>query len=769
MKHVNQVLRIALAAFSRLAIRNMKISLGLILSVLLTGTSLWAETVYVPESAVNLEYDLFTGKPRMRKSAGKDTTTVFREVRDGTFTARVLPLEGEHTCYFRKVEGDAQQYYDRAAKIFHKEAQSSRQSMPAELIGLPGLITTEGMAKIAFELSQPARIYAYIDWAKFKGKPAEQQAWKLYFRDVTDKFSLYFRDFPAGAVTLELKGARFIGTGLKPLAALSRHETLVVTPDIVNQRLQVRFSNVAEEERHLTLRAVFANPETGKDHQAALQEARVQGKSELVIPIKTTGITDGIFYTVKLEATEGPEHWQATIPFGNFPPEQVNSAVEVPFPFGAYIHLYVNHDNAIEEVFYRALLYKMRRLNMNCFVPPDSSKARWFLDLAKDYGMKCIIRANEKNPESLEVGRHPQLLNYMVGDEPKIDIDLDDNIKTYKELNRRYPELLPITSNVLNEYGHGTQADPVLIWNRMKDCRFTLSGRWYGFLKSDYGLLREHDYTFRYDAVSLFNSLEGYASESKNYKAKLTDAQRAALGNVSDGNWWWLVVPTFGQDKPDTYYRIPKAPEMNALLHLALAHGARGFVGWTSTEYSFWQTVLFSFPTLAPTPHSLQEPLKQFGEYLIKAGPTLKQFTHVRIGIYQYRPLEIHAAARWLADKRFCIYVVNLDPDKAHPLEFANVILGNPKGKVKGGEQLFDEIKEVKDVITGESIPFQKYVDATSNIFLRVSLSELAPGAARLLVVSAKSPSGSFTQIDKSILERLESGRSVEKEAETPK
>ena len=746
----------------------MKYTLSL-LTALLTGTSLWAETQYVPESAVKLEYGLFTGKPRMRKSAGKDTTTVYREVRDGAFTAKVLPVEGEHTCYFRNVDGDAQQYYDRAAKIFYKEAQGSRQSMPPELIGLPGLITTEGMAEIAFELNQPARVYAYIDWAKFKGQSADQQAWKLYFRDITDKFSMYYRDFPAGVVTLELKGARFIGTGLKPLAVLSRHETLVVIPDIVNQRLLVRFNNVAAEERRLALRTVFANPETGKDDHVDVQEARVQGKSELVLPIKAPGITDGIFYTVKLAGTEGTEHWQAMILFGNFPPGQVNSAVAPPFPFGAYIHLYANRDNAIEEIFYRALFYKMRRLNMNCFVPPDSNKARWFLDLAKDYGMKGIIRANEKHPDSLEVGQHPQLLNYMVGDEPKIDIDLADDIKTYKELNRRYPKLSPITSNVLNEYGHGTQADPVLIWNRMKDCRFTLSGRWYGFLKSDYGLLREHDYTFRFDAVSLFNSLEGFASETKNYKAKLTDAQRAALGNSADGNWWWLVVPTFGQDKPDTYYRIPKAPEMNALLHLALAHGARGFVGWTSTEYSFWQTVLFSFPTLAPTTHSLQETLKQFGEYLIKAGPTLKQFTHVRIGIYQYRPLEIHAAARWLADKRFCIYVVNLDPDKAHPLEYANVILGNPKGKVKGGEQLFDEIKEVKDVITGESIPFQKHVDATSNIFLRFSLPDLAPGATRLLVVSAKSPTGSFSQIDESILERLESGGSGEKEVEIPK
>ena len=88
---------------------------------------------------------------------------------------------------------------------------------------------------------------------------------------------------------------------------------------------------------------------------------------------------------------------------------------------------------------------------------------------------------------------------------------------------------------------------------------------------------------------------------------------------------------------------------------------------------------------------------------------------------------------------------------------------------MKGAEALFDEIKEVKDIISGETVPFQKHMDATSNIFLRFSLPALAPGAARLLVVSAKTANGGFTQIDKSILERLASGGPGEKESETPK
>ena len=77
------------------------------LALLLSSAQLFGETAFVPESAVSLEYKLFKGKPRVRKEVGKDTVTVYTDVKDGDFTAKVLPVEEKYTCYFRRVDGDA--------------------------------------------------------------------------------------------------------------------------------------------------------------------------------------------------------------------------------------------------------------------------------------------------------------------------------------------------------------------------------------------------------------------------------------------------------------------------------------------------------------------------------------------------------------------------------------------------------------------------------------------------------------------------------------
>lgn len=151
---------------------------------------------------------------------------------------------------------------------------------------------------------------------------------------------------------------------------------------------------------------------------------------------------------------------------------------------------------------------------------------------------------------------HDGILAYKFGDEPKALHRVTKIARRYDAISRHYVK--PIVTALIGELMEDEDEFSSRVWNML--------GSEIKFVRF-YGLRRQYEL---YD---------WYAEKTKLDFVAWCRYMEKAHGSTP----WWFIVQAFGRAKQKShgsYWRLPTAAEMNAQLHTALAHGARGIWGF---------------------------------------------------------------------------------------------------------------------------------------------------------------------------------------------
>ena len=607
---------------------------------------------------------------------------------------------------------------------------AKRDVMPLPLVealtNYPGIIVAKDYHRdlvVVFELNKPARIYAYLDWRS--ALEAVANGWRQFHADPAARHAVYFRDFLAGRNEMKLGPGFFSGVGVSPLDRLSEAEKIV--PVYANDHGQpvLRIRSDQPAAREFTLRYAWRNPAASAP--LLLREAKLTVKpGENLVAIPADGALEGVVYWVEVTLTGGNMEWKINAPFGRFaPPPPEASVTTSSIPYGAYMKIETNDAPEFYDTLLAATFFQMRRLKMNAAVLAGAEPPMAHLDLAQRYGIRVVARLNRVGGEEQErIMKHPAVLTYMVGDEPKIGPKLEAHIAQLKGLTAKYPQFKPITCTIFDSWGTGDDADPDRIYNdHLKDFKMVRMGRLYCFQKLDYGVGKPIAYTPRQEATSIMLGLEADTSRE-----------------------WWLVPPFFGQTAgapaSAQYWRTPTGLEITNFMHLALAHRCTGLLGWgTHSHMGVVQGLLFNGRTMQITSPETFSQMVQFGEQFSRIKPVLQAFTPMLIPVARTRPFAVDAQARWLKTGQMAIYVVNRDLENEVNADLM-VLVGDRlaaqtnRSEVQP-EAFVAEVQSVRDAITGGEIAWKH--ETLSGRFDHLRLVEkLGPGAARLYIVSGK-------------------------------
>ncbi len=607
---------------------------------------------------------------------------------------------------------------------------AKRDVMPLPLVealtNYPGIIVAKDYHRdlvVVFELNKPARIYAYLDWRS--ALEAVANGWRQFHADPAARHAVYFRDFLAGRNEMKLGPGFFSGVGVSPLDRLSEAEKIV--PVYANDHgqpvLRIRSDQTAA--REFTLRYAWRNPAASAP--LVLREAKLTVKpGENLVAIPADGALEGVVYWVEVTMTGGNMEWKINAPFGRFtPPPPDTTVTATSITYGAYMKIETNDAAEFYDTLLAATFFQMRRLKMNAAVLAGAEPPMAHLDLAQRYGIRVVARLNRVGGEEQErIMKHPAVLTYMVGDEPKIGPKLDAHISQLKGLMTKYPQFKPITCTIFDSWGTGDDADPDRIYNdHLKDFKMVRMGRLYCFQKLDYGVGKPISYKPRQEATSIMLGLEADTSRE-----------------------WWLVPPFFGQTAgapaSAQYWRTPTGLEITNFMHLALAHRCTGLLGWgTHSHMGVVQGLLFNGRTMQITSPETFSQMVQFGEQFSRIKPVLQAFTPMLIPVARTRPFAVDAQARWLKTGQMAIYVVNRDLENEVNADLMVLVGDRLAAKTNRSEvqpeAFVAEVQSVRDAITGGEIAWKH--ETLSGRFDHLRLVEkLGPGAARLYIVSGK-------------------------------
>jgi hypothetical protein len=159
----------------------------------------------------------------------------------------------------------------------------------------------------------------------------------------------------------------------------------------------------------------------------------------------------------------------------------------------------------------------------------------------------------------------------MYGDEPETD-DIPTYKRNYDYMAQHYPDK-PVVSAIVGESVTPEGGMPVEIWDA---------------IEPQVRMIRFYPYRYdRYNLVDWWDEPEGFG-------ASPTDAFRI-VEHANGGTPWWYVAQTFGQPAQGAGINYPTAPEVSALLHTALANGARGLLGFSlqpEQGTTFWRAMV---------------------------------------------------------------------------------------------------------------------------------------------------------------------------------
>ncbi len=640
---------------------------------------------------------------------------------------------GTDNAYLRLNVKDGLQNINRSYKLGEILRKGCGIKMVEELKGLPGIVTNlekYDPYSIKFELSKPARVYAYIDWTLSQHDNPEMKLWKSFIKDPLSRTSVYYRDFPAGKNVMNFIADPFIGVGISPLDNLSPAEKIIIYGLTEQDKMVLNIRNEYKKQQELQISYIVKDPKIKKPVSTGKLTAIVKsGDNKVVIPTKNT--KEGIVYFIDT-VTKGPEYtWKRTSAYGRFPVPKADASVAAPvFPYGAYIKLDCNTDPDVYGLFFSATCYHFRKMGMNTAVFASKGAPVEKLDIIHKYKLKAVVRlgsmhgrVNYIKPGSIN---HPSILTYMVGDEPIIGPKLDAHIRMFEELTKKYPQFKPISCSIYDGYGTGTVADPDRIYNDYLD-KFKLIrfGRLYCFQKLEFGPGNPISYKPRQEVTSIMLGLEA-------------DTKRE----------WWIApqffgVPETSKVKAMAYWRVPTGLELSSFMHLAAAHRCTGLLGWGTHSHNKYTGVCFDGKTMEITRPEVYKELALFGQQLMNIKPILQNFTTSLVQVQRVEPFAVDVQARWLKSGQIAAYTTNRDMKKNANVEIL-IFLGHARIKKFGDpKQFLAETAKVVDALTNREVKWEpKWIGKCG--YLKIT-DQLAPGRSALYIVYGKQKGGKFS------------------------
>lgn len=740
----------ACTILNRHLVRGAALTTALLLAGVTGATTIFAAEPARPAAAVRPLADppTFTEPHEIGfTTAGKPAVqSAWRQAEFRGLTIRMLPGEtrslGKNradNAFLRPHEQAALEYIGRDMQIGIQPADRDRLPLPVceMLAGYPAIITGNDLfwpSVIRLDLSKPGRVYAWIDAENeaVRSPRSDAERWRRFHVDPLARHALFYRDFDAGQQEIHLGPGSFCGAGICPLDGLSPAERIVAVADVTASGpvLEITSSHATPQDLQLTW--AWRDPAAASAPPPQTRTVTVTaGNTSIPVPFEAgepgTPPAEGTVRWLEATLVGSGGQWRITLPSGAFPVPPADASVEEPvLPYGAYLKLECNDDPRVLGTLLRATFHHLRCLHMNTVIPQTTDPPRWLLDLAHEYRLRTIVRLHRVGGEKQEkMMRHPAVLTYMAGDEPKVGPKLDHHIAMFTELTAKYPQFKPVTCTIFDDWGTGSDADPDRIYNdHLQRFDMVRMGRLYSMQKLDYGVGKPISYKPRQETTSIMLGLEAETRRD-----------------------WWLAPPFFGQSgfapAAAQYWRTPTGVEMTTFMHLAFAHRCRGILGWGTHSHQggLVRGLLFDGRTMRIEDPATYAAMRDFGQQFDRAQPTLRAFTPALIPVHRTRPFALDAQARWLKTRQMAVYVVNRDLEHEAAADLLVLIADRLVAKYQKEEVQPDafvaEIAGVKDALTGRSTAWKTETQENRFEYLRIT-DTLAPGEARLYVVSAK-------------------------------
>ncbi len=245
------------------------------------------------------------------------------------------------------------------------------------------------------------------------------------------------------------------------------------------------------------------------------------------------------------------------------------------FPFGLYDKAEMAPGSAAWRAYYAMLLDVLAQNNINTLlVQPYREVATTLevMDAARARGLHVIMSVgNPLNPHWDYIGprrpffpayRHPAVIAFKYGDEPDDDADLDILQNAYGALRRHVRP--PVVT--------------VMVGEQMRFVPDEIASRAWSSLRAPVRAARFYPLRKTYD-------LQRWPRDKM---TRAFDAWAREMELAAETPWWY-VAQAFGQGTAaveQSYWRLPTAAETTAMLHIALANGARGVIGYAAQDHS---------------------------------------------------------------------------------------------------------------------------------------------------------------------------------------
>ena len=221
-----------------------------------------------------------------------------------------------------------------------------------------------------------------------------------------------------------------------------------------------------------------------------------------------------------------------------------------------------------------------KRYNINTIINTpyrNDSHARYVLDELHANDIQVIFQPahpfNRKTSVSEpgyapnSIYKHPSIIAYKLWDEPKTLEKLNKLSNWYRMIDHYYNK--PIITAMIGE----AMGPPVQHKMLAKKSIDNLENIAWDILDSKILFARHYPYRRQYDLLNWYKE-----------KMKMPYQRWCAyMEDVSQDRQWWYIPQLFGKGKEKShksYWRFPTSNELNAMIHTALAYGARGIIGW---------------------------------------------------------------------------------------------------------------------------------------------------------------------------------------------
>ncbi|MCF6176767.1 MAG: hypothetical protein L3J71_13495 [Victivallaceae bacterium] len=517
---------------------------------------------------------------------------------------------------------------------FCVDRQYTLLKVPVEFVGLDALQTKMGDKRgitQKLRLLKPARIYGIFNWGRIleAGNWGHiPDKWTLYRQAVPDLIKgmnsdIYYIDLPAGENILKINSS-WVCLGIKPLDEL-----------LPIEKLYVKFTPAAPG-------GIFApgsrisgrlNVPTAWEIKDVKGRVVASGNSRAV----NGPATEAGLYFLRLKLSAGREFRNLLFPLYIKAADQarvpsVKNRIPISLDIRGIVD-YWRYPQVTLPVFY-SIAQTMVKYGANLAYANLTAEE---LNVFREFGISVIM--DIRRDVDAQVSNHPALFGWF--DSKVINKqDIAISLKRYQEQQARAEIknsllLYKPMSFVASWLGTGGQRDPMLLWQKLSPAIRTLR-------------------------CTPFNGALNALYSSNNNGADYSSI--FAITERCEKTPWYMMFSAYGKRDVKNKFkffgrRIPNAAEIKAIIHLALANGAKGIFIYRAVQ----DDSLISPFSGTPRTKSIQG-LAEVADFLNKNSDFLKKSTPVNIRTFCAN-LAVKLIPRRVKGKIY-IYAVNLNSEQ---------------------------------------------------------------------------------------------------------